>query len=408
MDESGLCRGSDTTAMLLLQMVRNYNVRAMLGDVLYELFLPTGPGERRDIPASVYTDPLGGGQVLLLSDTEAQETLAPSLQLLYGEVEHTGYFDKMSHRAKIASLIKFLFESPQHRPAFRFIAQKRDSFIVFANGMMNEQNTLIATVMQKLPEIREAQMQMKDTDEWGRLSEDQQSQITSRLEENEREVKSALPLCNKTLQMFGYLNTDQDIRNLFLLDELCPRLVTMLIHALTKLVGSKGLDLKVDNPEQYDFRPKEMLRDLCAIFALFSSSKIFQQECAKSGCDPDLLRSAVKTCRRLNMLTGESMTAFELLPGLVESEYERVLEDEALKADAPEEFHDEILSTFMDDPVILPSGHVVNRSTITQHLLNNPIDPFSREPLSMDDVKPATELRERIAKWLAEQRASRS
>jgi ubiquitin conjugation factor E4 B len=177
----------------------------------------------------------------------------------------------MSHRAKIASLIKYLWESAEHRPAFKRITQDRENFMKFANGIMNETNTLIATVMQKLPEIREAQLLMSDSAGWGQLSEDDQNQVSSRLEDNERDVKSALPLCNKTLQMFGYLNTDEDIRSLFLLDELCNRLVQMLLHVLTKLVGSKGLELKVDNPEQYDFKPKEMLRDLCAIFALESN-----------------------------------------------------------------------------------------------------------------------------------------
>jgi len=226
-------------------MVRNYNLRAMLGDVLYELYLPSNTDDRRDVPPSVSCDPLAGGQTFLLSDKFAQETLAPSLLLLYGEVEHTGYYDKMSHRAKISSLLKYLWESSEHRPAFRAITQNKASFIKFANGIMNETNTLIATVMQKLPEIREAQEKMANTQEWGRLSEDEQNVISSRLEDSERDVKHALPLCNKTLQMFGYLNTDKDIRNLFLLDELCPRLVAMLLHVLTKLVGSKGLDLKV-------------------------------------------------------------------------------------------------------------------------------------------------------------------
>ena len=386
-------------------MVRNYNLRAMLGDVLYEIFLPTTSGDRRDVPPSVCSDPLAGGRTYLISDETAQETLAPSLLLLYGEVEQTGYYDKMSHRAKIASLIKYLWDSSEHRPAFRRITQNKESFIKFANGMMNETNTLIATVMQKLPEIREAQEQMRNTEEWGRLSEDQQNQISSRLEDSEREVRHALPLCNKTLQMFGYLNTDSDIRSLFLLDELCSRLVTMLLHVLTKLVGSKGLDLKVDNPEQYEFRPKEMLRDLCAIFALFAPTETFQVECAKSGCDPALLRSAVKTCRRLNLLTGESMEAFESLPDLVEKAGQSVAADEELLADAPDEFLDEILSTYMKDPVILPSGHYVDRSTITQHLLNDPIDPFNREPMTVDDIKPATELKEKMNKWLAEKRA---
>ena len=69
-----------------------------------------------------------------------------------------------------------------------------------------------------------------------------------------------------------------------------------------------------------------MLRDLCAIFALFAFSNDFQLECAKSGCNPDLLRTAVKTCQRYSLLTtGESMTAFESLPALVEQASRKVL-----------------------------------------------------------------------------------
>lgn len=386
-------------------MVRNYNLRAQLGDVLYEIFLPhSRRGE--DVPSSVWADQLAGGQTYLITNRAAQETLAPSLLLLYGEVEHTGYYDKMSHRAKIASLIKYLWESTEHRPAFKRITQDHESFMKFANGIMNETNTLIATVMQKLPEIREAQIQMSNSEQWGLLAEDEQNQISSRLEDNERDVKSSLPLCNKTLQMFGYLNTDEDIRSLFLLDELCNRLVAMLLHVLTKLVGSKGLELKVDNPEQYDFRPKEMLRDLCAIFSLFASSPKFQEECVKSGGDPKLIQSAAKTCRRLNLLTGESLEAFEELPESVRAITQKVQAEESLFVGAPEEFFDELMCTFMRDPVRLPSNHVVDRSNITRHLLNDPIDPFSRAPLTVDQLVPDLELKERMENWLAEKRAS--
>jgi len=387
--------------------VRNYNLRAKLGDVLHDLFLPSASDDRRDVPSSVACDPMAGGQTFLLSDATAQESLAPSLLLLYGEVEHTGYYEKMTHRSKIASLIKYLWESSEHRSAFRRITQNKKSFIKFANGMMNETNTLIATVMQKLPEIRQDQLKMKNTTEWGQLGEEQQNIISSRLEDNEREVKHALPLCNKTLQMFGYLNTDRDIRGLFSLDELSTRLVQMLVHVLKKLVGSKGLDLKVENPEQYEFRPKEMLRDLCAIFALFASSREFQLNCAKGEIDPDLLSSAVKTCRRLNLLTGESMEAFASLPAIVEHEKENVARDEALLENAPEEFMDELLNEFMKDPVILPSGHIVDRSTIKQQLLNDPLDPFNRQPMTIDDVKDATELKAKMDAWMTEQKDAR-
>jgi len=389
-------------------MVRNYNLRAKLGDTLFLLFLPESKGSHyRDIPTSIALDPNNGGQSYLLSDNKARESLAASLLLLYGEVEHTGYYDSRKHRARISGLIKYLWESKEHRQAFQKITQNRDSFIKFANGIINETNQLISTVMENLPKIKHAQEKMANAVEWASLSEEEQSDETSRLEENEQEVKSALPLCNRTMQMLGYLNTDTAIRGLFLLPELCPRLVNMLIHVLGKLIGSKGLDLKVENPEQYEFRPKEMLRDLCAIFALFSCEEIFRSECAKSGCDLNLLKKAVKTCQKLGLLTGDSITAFESLPDLVETASQSVAADEALFTDAPDEFQDEIMTTFMTDPVILPSGHSVDRSTIAQHLLNDPIDPFNREAMTIEDAKPNVELKAKIDAWLQEKRAAR-
>ena len=232
---------------IIYQTVRNYNLRAKLGDVLHDVYLPPSTSSRPQntaVPSSVSHDPLSS-RPYLLTDPIAQKSLAPSLLLLYGEVEHTGYYDKMSHRANIASLLQYLWSSPEHRPAFAAIASNRDSFLKFANGIVNETNSLIATCMEKLPEIRRVQFQMKDLAGWAELGEEQREEISSRHEENEQEVKRALPLCNKTLKMLGFLNTDADIRSLFLLEEMCPRLVNMLLHVLTKLVKRKGAELKV-------------------------------------------------------------------------------------------------------------------------------------------------------------------
>lgn len=225
--------------------MRNFHLRAKLGDVLYEVYLPPEKQSRRGIPSSVLSDPLTGGQPYLISNKDAQETLAPSLLLLYGEAEHTGYYQKMKHRANIASLLKYLWDSREHRSAFKRIAENKDSFIKFANGLMNEVNSLMADVMEKLPEIRRAQQQMQDPQQWGALTDEEREQINERLRENERNVSGALPLCNKTMQMLGFLCTDNAIRALFLLEEMCPRLVNMLLHVLTKLTGSKGVELKV-------------------------------------------------------------------------------------------------------------------------------------------------------------------
>lgn len=81
------------------------------------------------------------------------------------------------------------------------------------------------------------------------------------------------------------------------------------------------------------------------------------------------------------------------------------------------EFLDPLLSTLMRDPVLLPtSGTIVDRSTISQHLLNDPTgtlngnylhldsffsDPFNRKPLKVSMLEPATELKERYLQYLS-------
>lgn len=59
-------------------------------------------------------------------------------------------------------------------------------------------------------------------------------------------------------------------------------------------------------------------------------------------------------------------------------------------ADAPEEFRDPLMDTIMVDPVMLPSGKVMDKPVILRHLLNSNTDPFSRQPLREDQLVPGT------------------
>lgn len=80
-------------------------------------------------------------------------------------------------------------------------------------------------------------------------------------------------------------------------------------------------------------------------------------------------------------------------------------EDQEALTNAPDEYLDPIMSSLMADPVILPSSRVtVDRSTIARHLLSDQTDPFNRSPLTMDQVKPNTELKEEIEKWIEQKR----
>jgi len=68
--------------------------------------------------------------------------------------------------------------------------------------------------------------------------------------------------------------------------------------------------------------------------------------------------------------------------------------------DIPEEFMDPLVNEVMKDPVMLPSSKmVVDRTTIIKYLLNDPIDPFNRSPLTKDMLVAVPELKEKIQEF---------
>lgn len=66
---------------------------------------------------------------------------------------------------------------------------------------------------------------------------------------------------------------------------------------------------------------------------------------------------------------------------------------------------DPLMDTLMADPVVLPSGMIMDRHIIVRHLLNSNEDPFNRQHLTLDMLKPASELKERIEAWKTQKRS---
>jgi ubiquitin conjugation factor E4 B len=66
----------------------------------------------------------------------------------------------------------------------------------------------------------------------------------------------------------------------------------------------------------------------------------------------------------------------------------------------PEPFLDPIMDCFMKDQVKLPtSGVTVDRAVITRHLLNDPSDPFNRNPLTVANLKTDVALLQEMEEW---------
>lgn len=97
---------------------------------------------------------------------------------------------------------------------------------------------------------------------------------------------------------------------------------------------------------------------------------------------------AAERIKRLQIKVGAELIQFKELAGKAHQYMVANQKSDDWMADAPEEFKDPLMDTLMTDPVLLPSGLVMDRSVIMRHLLNSNTDPFNRQPLTEDELKP--------------------
>ncbi len=133
------------------------------------------------------------------------------------------------------------------------------------------------------------------------MSEEARSEFRQSHEQHEQECRFKAVLCSQTLDMLTYLTSDEIIKVPFLSNEILPRFVSMLSNILNRLVGSKSLELKVENMENYNFEPKELLQNCLLSLLHFSDYPIFHEQVAKDGFYEDgvPLRKAIQTVSRL-------------------------------------------------------------------------------------------------------------
>ena len=92
--------------------------------------------------------------------------------------------------------------------------------------------------------------------------------------------------------------------------------------------------------------------------------------------------------RRARIKTEQEIEKFRKLQEKIEDLVREKHSAETDYGEIPEEFKDPLMDTLLEDPVVLPSGTIMEKSIILRHLLNSQTDPFNRQPLSEDELKP--------------------
>ncbi|XP_042159505.1 ubiquitin conjugation factor E4 B isoform X4 [Oncorhynchus tshawytscha] len=116
----------------------------------------------------------------------------------------------------------------------------------------------------------------------------------------------------------------------------------------------------------------------------------------------ELFEEVISKMKKAGIKSTITIEKFKLLSEKVEEIVARNSQSEMDYSDAPDEFKDPLMDTLMTDPVILPSGNIMDRAIILRHLLNSPTDPFNRQPLNESMLESLPELKERIQAWMRE------
>lgn len=346
----------------------------------------------------------------------AQEYLVFNLMKLYVDIEftgsHTQFYDKFNIRHNIAELLEYLWQVPSHHNAWIKVAQTHEKgvYLNFLNFLINDSIFLLDESLNKIPELKTLEAEMANIAEWEQRPPQERQERTRLFQQHQNIVRIDMTLANEDVGMLAY--TSSVITAPFLLPELVERVANMLNYFLSQLVGPQRKTLALKDPEKYEFRPKQLLKQIVEIYvhlARGDKENVFPLAISKDGrsYNDELFSAAAEVLRKI----GEDerlVQEFVDLGAKAKAASNEAMDTEAMLGDIPDEFLDPIQCTLMKDPVILPSSKTtVDRAIIQRHLLSDATDPFNRSHLTPEMLIPNIELKARIEEFICS-KSSRS
>jgi len=340
--------------------------------------------------------------------------LAPRVMQFFVDIEFTegaggsGY-EKYEFRHEMAQILEYLWAQPAYHATMLDYARDAPRFVRFVNMLINDSIYAMDEALSKLKDIRDTQNAMADEATWARLPNRQRQQQQQQLSQNENTARYFMQFTNEVLHMLNYLSAEKDVAVVFMLPELAGRVASMLNYFLGQLVGPKSTGLKVRDPDKFFFHPKRLLCEIATTYTHFAPFEEFAHAVVRDerSYQTGNMRKAIRVLSSGSPpnLPSASLATFEALcRRCIEAQGEMVDEEEEL-GDIPDEFLDEITSEIMTDPVRLPSGNLVDRATISRHLLSNETNPFTRQKLTADMLKDAPEVKQQIVEYREKCRA---
>lgn len=327
-----------------------------------------------------------------------QRFFMQGLVKFYVEIEfgggHTQFYDKFEYRHYAWKIFEYLWVHPLYQNNTRAL-ENEEYFKKFVNYILNDVNYCLQEGIDQLMKIKKLKSK--------------NSELTP---EEQEDLTKATGFCKYMMQQshecISMLKLLSDWNSpLFISEEFGERTAAILNNYLKMLCGPKCLDIKVDNPAEYNFRPEQLLCDLLKIYLNISRHPEFFECIIKDerSFSLDVYNKALNICMKKPILGYDEKLNFKKFISQVQ-EYDGNRWQPELE-DIPEEFLCAISYDLMKNPVKLPSGTIVDKVSIVRHLLSDENDPFNRQPLKAADLVEDFELKARIDAWVESQKKAK-
>ncbi|KAK3908442.1 Ubiquitin conjugation factor E4 A [Frankliniella fusca] len=396
------------------QRMRNPHLRARLAECL-ESLLPHRESDGLP-PGHPGTTSISREDLFKSHPHRAQ--IVPCLLDVFVGIEVTGesvaFEHKFNYRRPMYVVMDYLWTIQEQKEVFNTLAIDAEAnmgavkpplFLRFINLLINDAIFLLDDALDNMAQLRNMQ-NARNNGEWDNLRPNERQQNEQRFMQIGQIARFDNILGKETIHTLQFITTE--ITSIFCDPTLVDRISSMLNYFLVRLVGPNKKNFKVKDQQDYDFKPADLVLDICRIYINLGKSDEFCLAVSRDGrsYSPSLFNLAEQVLVRIGggMLIADLTQVASKIKELGEQQNK----EEELFADGPEEFYDPLLSTLMTDPVILPSSKtVIDRDTIARHLLSDQTDPFTKAPLTLEQVIPDAELKQRIEAWKNERRSQK-
>lgn len=325
--------------------------------------------------------------VLELRTTSLTKKLFDSLIVFYSDLHHFDEFmyDKYHIRHSIHNIITH--DENRH---IKNISPTTDN-LRFVNFVVDDTENQLSSALNSIIKIKKYEMELKHTSDREEIK-----MLKNNILRAKKKAKNSFIIVDSSLKMIDFLVEEC---NILTRHEIIKKFVSILNCNLKMIVGPKCNDLHIKNPDDYNFRPKELLRKIVGIY-LKMNNRVYLDAIVqdRSYFSFSLFKRVLFICETKYILGNEDLACLKKLVSDLELVQNEIVEDEDI---VPDEFIDPITCDPMKDPVILLTSNItVDRSTFEAIMLGDQIDPFNRSKLDETKVRDNKEMKNKLdAYW---------